>query len=64
MDKLAFTLKEAAEAASISEPTMRNWVHIKGFPATRAGKKWIIPVDAFRRWLEQQAGVDNEVRNV
>jgi len=57
MEKLAFTLKEAAEAANVSEPTMRNWVHIKGFPAFRTGKKWIVPVDAFRRWLEQQAGV-------
>lgn len=55
--KLAFrTMKEAAAAAGISVPTMREWVHKPGFPALRVGRKWVIPVDAFRRWLEEQAG--------
>jgi len=55
VNKLAYTLTGAAKAASVSVPTMRNWVHIEGFPALRTGKKWIIPVDAFQRWLEKQA---------
>ena len=56
MGKLAFTLKEAAQAASVSVPTMAAWANKPGFPALRAGRKWVIPVDAFKGWLEAQAG--------
>lgn len=56
--KIAFTLKEAAEAASVSVPTMHEWARRPGFPAMRAGRKWVIPVDAFRRWMEEQAATN------
>ncbi len=53
--KLAFTLKEAAEAAGVCVPTMFLWAKRSDFPALRAGRKWVIPVDGFRKWLEEQA---------
>lgn len=53
--KLAYTLAEAAQAAGVSRPVLSNWVHIPGFPAFRSGKRWVIPVGAFERWLEEQA---------
>lgn len=54
-DILVFTTKEAANEAKVSMPTMYKWIHQKGFPAIRAGRKILIPVDAFKRWLEEEA---------
>jgi excisionase family DNA binding protein len=54
--KLTLTALEAARAANVSIPTMYAWLHKTNFPALRVGRKWLIPVDAFRRWLETQAG--------
>ena len=53
-EKLNFSSKEAAAAAGISMPTMLAWLHQDGFPAFRAGKKWLIPVEPFKRWLTAQ----------
>lgn len=53
--KMAFTLTEAADAINVSVPTMRSMLHQPGFPAFRAGKRWVIPVDEFRAWLGRQA---------
>ncbi|MGQ9532561.1 MAG: helix-turn-helix domain-containing protein [Desulfotomaculales bacterium] len=30
--------------------------HMKGFPAMRLGRKWLINRDLLKAWLEQQAG--------
>ncbi len=51
----AFTLKDAALYAHVSAPTMIAWVNRADFPAFRSGRRWIIPRDAFIRWMEQQA---------
>lgn len=55
MEKLAFTISEAAKAAGVSRPTLYRWTHIEGFPVVRVGRITRIPVRAFERWLEQQA---------
>lgn len=55
MEKLAFTISEAAQAAGVSRPTLYRWTHIEGFPVVRVGRITRIPVRAFERWLEQQA---------
>ena len=55
MEKLNYTAKEACEAASVSIPTLRKWTRTPGFPVIRAGKKILIPIAPFRRWLEEQA---------
>lgn len=49
------SVKQAAEAAGVSVPTFRAWLNQPGFPAFRAGTRWIIPVASLRRWLEAQA---------
>ena len=59
--KLTMTALEAARAANVSLPTMYEWLHRSNFPALRVVKKWLVPVDAFKRWLEAQAGVQGEV---
>lgn len=54
MERVTYTASEAAKAANVSMPTFYNWLHSEGFPAFRAGRKWIIPVEPFKRWLEEQ----------
>ncbi len=55
MEKINFTSKEACEAANVSAPTLRKWTRTPGFPVIRAGKKILIPIEPFKRWLEEQA---------
>lgn len=51
----AFNLKGAAEYAGVSAPTMLEWVNRSDFPAFRSGRRWVIPCEAFTRWLNEQA---------
>lgn len=55
MERLALNISEAAEAAGISEPTMRQLVNMDSFPAMRIGRRWVIPVSSFNAWLMEQA---------
>ncbi len=55
---LAYTAKEAADAARVSLPTLYEWTRMDGFPAVRAGRKLVIPREAFKRWLEERASHD------
>lgn len=55
MERLALNISEAAEAAGISEPTMRQLVNLDSFPALRIGRRWVIPVASFNAWLMEQA---------
>lgn len=57
MEKLAFTVSEAARAAGVSRPTVYRWIRIPDFPVARIGGCTRIPVEAFKRWINQQAGV-------
>ena len=55
--KLTYTLEEAAEAMCISRATMAKIVHRRDFPAFRAGRRWIIPIETFKQWLSMQAEI-------
>ncbi len=57
MEKLAYTVSEAARAAGVSRPTVYRWIRIPDFPVARIGGCTRIPVEAFKRWINQQAGV-------
>ena len=57
MERLAYTPTEAAEAAGVSRPTIYRWMQMEGFPVARIGGCTRIPAQAFREWLNQQAGV-------
>ena len=56
-EQLAFTPSQAAAAASVSRPTIYRWMRIDGFPVARIGGCTRIPAEAFRAWLNRQAGV-------
>lgn len=55
MEKLTYTRQEAEKVANVSAPTLRKWARTPGFPVLRAGKKILIPIEPFKRWLEEQA---------
>lgn len=57
IEQLAFTPSQAAAAASVSRPTIYRWMRLDGFPVARIGGCTRIPAEAFRDWLNRQAGV-------
>lgn len=57
MEILAYTPTTLAEAMSVSRPTVYRWMRLPGFPVVRLGNCVRIPMKAFERWLDEQAGV-------
>jgi len=55
-DRLALSVEEAAVAVGVSERHLRTL--LPQIPHTYLGSRIVIPVDAFRRWLEQRATVE------
>lgn len=60
LEQIAYTVTEAADAARVSRPTLYRWMRLDGFPVARIGGCTRIPADAFKRWLNIQAGVAND----
>ena len=54
--KLALTVTEAAQLASVSRPTLYRWMKLDGFPVFKLGGCTRIPAQAFVLWLESQVG--------
>lgn len=52
MEKLAYSVREAAAAIGVSVGQMYNIVHITDFPKKVVGGKILIPVKSLERWLE------------
>ena len=57
MEFVAYTPTTLAEAMSVSRPTVYRWMRLPGFPVVRLGNCTRIPVEAFKHWLDKQAGV-------
>lgn len=54
--RLALSVEEVADALGISRPVAYQLIQREGFPAVRVSERRIIvPVDALRRWLDEQA---------
>lgn len=54
--KLAYSIKEAAEAVGVSERTIRNAItddHLIAFTPTGAGGKKLILADDLRAWVQR-----------
>lgn len=54
LPKLTYTLTQAAEAINVSRPTMQQIVNRDDFPAFRTGRRWMIPIEPFKDWLNEQ----------
>ncbi|MCL1874112.1 MAG: helix-turn-helix domain-containing protein [Clostridiales bacterium] len=57
MDKLTFSVSEVAVQLGISKPLAYNLCSSAGFPALRLGRRILIPVDGFHKWLESQVAL-------
>lgn len=55
---LALNVSDAAQLAGVSRPTLYRWMNMTGFPVARIGGCVRIPTEAFKAWLEKQAGVE------
>ena len=53
MEKLAINVKEAARMMGIGLASMYTLVHREDFPVIQVGNRMVIPLEAFRRWLDQ-----------
>ena len=51
---LAMRLREAAAALGVSERTLWDWTQRGDVPHVRRNKTILYPVDALRRWLDEQ----------
>ena len=52
-ERLALTIKEAADAIGVSERTLRDL--LPEIPHTHLGRRVVIPVESFRQWLHSRA---------
>ena len=55
MDKLAYSVEEAAESIGVSDRKVRDLINVEGFPVVRLGGRVVIPVDPLRDWLRKKA---------
>lgn len=46
------TLKTFKATYDIPEDTALRWVHTKGFPAYKLGRKWYVDIKKFEKWRE------------
>jgi len=58
---LAYSPATAAKVAEVSRPTIYRWMRLPGFPVAHIGGCTRIPAEAFKHWLNQQAGVSEGV---
>ena len=56
MEKLAYSVPEAAKVLGVGASDVYNLAHVEGFPAVRVGNRILIPCENLARWLEEQAG--------
>ena len=49
------SLKEAAEALGVSEPSLRSLVHRDDFPGYKTGRRWVIPKKSLAEWNAKMA---------
>ena len=56
-DRAAISPLDVAALLGVSEPTTRALIAREDFPSLRAGRRILLPMDAFLRWLDEQAGM-------
>jgi excisionase family DNA binding protein len=54
---LVLTMRHIQEITGLSKPKVYELAHTRGFPVVRFGRALLIPREAFLRWLNEQAGV-------
>jgi excisionase family DNA binding protein len=57
---VVLTMRQVQDILGLSKPKKYELAHTQGFPVVRFGRVLRVPREAFLRWLEQQAGVEEE----
>ena len=55
MKKYTMTVKEMSHHLGISLPLAYDLTNIEGFPVIRIGKRKIIPLEAFEKWIAENS---------
>lgn len=57
MDKLAYSITEAAQVLGVSRPTVYALIKTPGFPVFQIGGRKLVSVEGLRDWVRNQAEV-------
>ena len=56
MEKLTMTVSELAQQLGVSKPTAYTLTKREDFPSISIGKRIIVPISDFHKWLAVNAG--------
>lgn len=57
MERTTMSVNEVAKTLGISKPKAYELTKQVGFPVIRIGKRIIVPVEQFMRWLDMKSNV-------
>ena len=57
MDKLAYSITEAAQVLGVSRPTVYALIKQPGFPVFQIGGRKLVSVEGLRDWIRSQMEV-------
>lgn len=57
MDKLAYSITEAAHVLGVSRPTVYALIKQPGFPVFQVGGRRLVSVEGLRDWIRSQTEV-------
>lgn len=58
-----YTLREAGELIGVGMPTLRNYIRRGQLDATKVGGKYLVSVEALRRWLKVEPAPHREEKS-
>lgn len=56
LDKLTYSVAEAAEVLGISRPKVYDLLHRDDFPSFKIGGRVLVSVEGLRHWVAAQVG--------
>ena len=56
--KYCVDVPEMGKLLGISRASAYELANTEGFPIVRVGKRMLVPMDALKRWVNEQAGQD------
>ena len=57
MDKLAYSITEAAHVLGVSRPTVYALIKQQGFPVFQIGGRKLVSVEGLKNWIRDQTEV-------
>ena len=57
IQKLTYSVVEAAAALGVSKTVMYQIIRTEGFPVIVLGNRRVIPIESFKRWMDERAAI-------